>query len=64
MIVKHNFIRVKAVVSPVVREARPEWSGYCQDCPYFGMCGDDCGRLGFSIDTNREPRSFSSWLRR
>lgn len=35
----------------------------CPDCPYRDMCSDDCGRLGFPIDVNREPKRFSLWLR-
>lgn len=54
----------RSAFRPFVRESRREWSGPCKDCPYFDMCDDDCGRLGFSIDSKKEPKNFSAWLRR
>ena len=63
------FVRIPSSVrrsafKPFNRESRPEWAGVCRDCPYFGLCDDDCGRLGFSIDSKKEPKNFSAWLRR
>lgn len=64
MIVKVNFRKGFVRGRKVSNEVRPEWAGVCRDCPYFGLCDDDCGRLGFSIDSKKEPKNFSAWLRR
>ena len=63
MIIKANFGKKLVSGRKVSNEVRPEWLGWCKDCPYLGLCDEDCGRLGFPIDVSREPKKFSLWLR-